>query len=391
MNLIKTVIVTVLASACSFANAGDGFYVGAGLGAVSANTKESDSTGNATSGQTSLVGVIDAGYTVPINQSWAIGVGATLDTNKTRLGESSYANEYDITFRGKDHYSIYVQPFLNLTPGTAIFGKLGYHSIKLDLDSATAGESFSQRLNGIGYSFGLKTMVTKNAYLQAEAMWVDYRSRTVAPYDYKTTSTAGIVTLGYQLDDAQPASLTSGTVGRGFYAGLGLGAVGANFSTTTIVSKTKVGQNNTVGMIDVGYAAPINPNWGIGLGATLDMNETKSGEVEPGNFRVRIKDHYSVYVQPYLNLTPSTAVFGKLGYHAMKGDVSDLTYARSNTYHGIGYGLGVKSMMNRNIYLQAEATWVDYDSRTFFGTKSKIDFDYAFKSTAGVVTLGYQF
>ncbi len=391
MSLKKTAIAMALAGTCSFANANEGFYVGVGLGAVGANTKESDSTGYGTLGQTASVGVIDAGYSAQVNKTWGVSVGATLDMNKTKLGTASAVNGYDLAFRGKDHYSVYVQPFLNLTPGAAVFGKLGYHSTKLDLASTTAGESFSHRLNGIGYGFGVKTMLTKNAYLQAEAMWVDYRSKTVSPYDYKTQTTAGILTLGYQFDDAQPASPTSGTLGSGFYAGLGLGAVGANFSSSSIKSNWADGQNNTVGMVDVGYAAQINPNWGVGLGATIDMNETKSGEGEPGNSRVRIKDHYAVYVQPFLNLTPSTSVFGKLGYHSMKGEVSDNTFARSNSYHGVGYGLGVKTMVNRNVYLQAEATWVDYDSKTFFGTVSKIDFDYEFKTTAGVVTVGYQF
>lgn len=228
-----------LAGTCSLANASDGFYVGAGLGAVGANTKISDSTGNGTWGQTSSVGVIDAGYTAQINQTWGVGVGATLDTNKTRFGESSFfkpndPNNQDIAFRGKDHYSVYVQPFLNLTPGTTVFAKLGYHAMKRDeIDSANADKSFSQRLNGIGYGVGVKTMMTKNTYLQAEAMWVDYRSKTMSPDDYKTKSTAGIVTFGYQFNETQPDALTSGTSGtldKGFYAGLGLGAVSGGLS-----------------------------------------------------------------------------------------------------------------------------------------------------------------
>lgn len=392
MNSKKTLIALALAAGGSFATASEGFYVGAGLGAVGASTQQSDSTGDSPWGQTSTVGVIDLGYTARFNQTWGVGVGATFDTNKSKLGGAFSTTEpFDLDLQGNDHYSVYVQPFLTLTPGTAAFGKLGYHTGKLELTSASAGESGSQRINGIGYGFGVKTMVTKNVYLQAEAIWVGYRSVSVIGSDFKTKSTAGIVTLGYQFDDALPALHTSGTLGTGFYAGLGFGAAGAKFSSTSFRSNVESGQNNTVGIIDVGYVAPINQDFGIGLGATLDTNETKSGEGNPGNSRIRIKDHYAVYVQPFLNVTPSTAVFGKLGYHAMRGEVSDDTFARSNKYHGTGYGLGVRTMVNKNVYVQAEATWVDYASQTFFGTESKINFDYEFKSAGGVVTVGYQF
>lgn len=183
---------------------------------------------------------------------------------------------------------------------------------------------------------------------------------------------------------------------NGFYAGVGVGAVGADTKLNLGPFSATVGETTTVGVLDVGYSLPINSTkFGVALGATYDLNETKSGELEI-NFRrhglkgeLQGKDHYSVYVQPFYMLTQDSAVFAKIGYHSMKGELLLNGYgdqsSESMNLNGVGVGLGARVFATKNIFIQAEAGWVDY------GSKTKGEVDVKVRSTNGTISVGYSF
>lgn len=185
---------------------------------------------------------------------------------------------------------------------------------------------------------------------------------------------------------------------NGFSVGLGVAAVGAD---TTINApgdvgdlglNLKVGETTTVGVFDAAYAYKVNNQWSVALGATYDLNNAKSGNfMISGNdgsmgASIELKDHYSFYLQPTYLLAPTTGVFLKVGYNSTKAELrASNGQSQSGTFDGVGYGLGVKTFVNQNVYLQAEASWVDY------GSKQENGADFKVKASSGTVSLGYQF
>jgi len=189
---------------------------------------------------------------------------------------------------------------------------------------------------------------------------------------------------------AQPSNF------EGFSAGLSIGAVGVD----TKVSSNggygfNLGENNIIPGVDFSYSMALDKQMLIGFGFTYDLAKSKSGEITYdglGTLGLETKDHYSVYVQPQYLLNNSTAVFGKLGYHKIKGSISG-TYAAnftSENYTGIGYGVGVKTFIDKNLFIQAEGQIVDFKKKSFdYGGGEVVS--YKPKSSAGIITLGYKF
>ena len=71
---------------------------------------------------------------------------------------------------------------------------------------------------------------------------------------------------------------------------------------------------------------------------------------------------------------------------------ADATYTASGSrnFKGWGYGLGLKTLLTNNFYLQVEAEYIDYKSQSVTGTD---DIVYKFKpeSLSGTISIGYKF
>lgn len=186
------------------------------------------------------------------------------------------------------------------------------------------------------------------------------------------------------------AALSTGALAAdfgNFYAGVGIGAVGGDLKASMDSDSLNVGQTTAVGSVDLGYSLPINKEYGVALGATFDFSKTKFGEFKSSGSTLNAegKEHYSIYVQPFVNLSPSTSAFAKVGYHSIKGELKLDSSSESKKFHGVGYGLGIKTMVTKNGYVQAEALWVDYSSKDEDGVTFKP------KTTAGIFTFGFQY
>jgi opacity protein-like surface antigen len=188
---------------------------------------------------------------------------------------------------------------------------------------------------------------------------------------------------------AQPSNF------EGFSAGVSIGAVGVD---TKVSSNDgygfNLGESNIIPGIDLSYSMTIDKQMLIGFGFTYDLAKSKSGQVNVaglGSIGLEAKDHYSVYVQPQYLLNNTTAVFGKLGYHKTKGTISGDFAANftSESITGIGFGFGVKTFINNNLFIQAEGQVVNYKEKSFDFAGAAVS--YKPKSSAGIVTLGYKF
>lgn len=182
---------------------------------------------------------------------------------------------------------------------------------------------------------------------------------------------------------------------EGVSVGFGISAVGTN----TKVSDNEgagftLGKDTVVPSIDLSYTKAVDAKFLVGVGVTYDLSKTKSGELGAYGETIGLegKNHYSVYVQPQYLLNNSTAIFAKLGYHQMKGSITG-DYAANFTsekYNGVGYGVGIKSFIDKNLFVQVEGQIVDFKQKSFdYGDGYIVS--YKPKASAGIITIGYKF
>ena len=186
----------VLAQAKNFAGpsiAINGSYVGG-----SVNT--SVSTTSIGSGDNATVIGGDISYTFPADNNFFIALGATYDFGKTKAG-SLKDDEDTLSFSLDEHYSIYIQPGYAVNNNTAVFAKLGYHEAEGKLKvttSANYGASFTKDFSGWGYGFGIKSLLSNNAFIQAEAGYVKYDAEKSGTVSFKPEVVTGTISVGYK-------------------------------------------------------------------------------------------------------------------------------------------------------------------------------------------------
>jgi hypothetical protein len=58
-------------------------------------------------------------------------------------------------------------------------------------------------------------------------------------------------------------------------------------------------------------------------------------------------------------------------------------------FEGIGYGFGLKGLINQNTYIQAEVQYVDYDSEGGGSANNVASFKP--ETVSGIISIGYKF
>lgn len=140
--------------------------------------------------------------------------------------------------------------------------------------------------------------------------------------------------------------------------------------------------------LQAAYGTALGNHGVLGFGLTYSLGEQKAGSLVAGgrNVDFRLKDQYSLYIEPGYVISPSWLAYAKLGYYgARAGEESVDGVTASKTFGGLGYGLGLRTMLDRNLYLQFEYTQTDYNRKTpDFGT-------YRPMTTTGSIGLGFKF
>jgi opacity protein-like surface antigen len=169
------------------------------------------------------------------------------------------------------------------------------------------------------------------------------------------------------------------------------GYTGANTDVTYTTTTLSLGQNDTVYGGDLSFGVPIDNNFFVSIGATYDFDKIKAGRIGAGasSINLTLDKHYSFYVQPSYAINNTSAIFAKLGYHNAEGKISvsydEQTASGTKDFKAWGYGLGVKTFFTNNVFIQAEASFVDYDKETEDGVGFKPEV------ASGIISIGYKF
>ena len=223
---------TAATPALSQAKGFEGVNLALGFGSTAGKTSYKDANDTLLNADISageinnLIYSADISYNFTPNNKFFVGIGATYDFNKTKIGSQSIAYGADaqnsdgdsldgvvVNAKGKlqDHYSVYFQPAYLVNNTTALFAKISYHEANStfavggtgNADFTVTPESYKNSHSGVGYGLGLKTFLDSNIYIQAEAEYIDYNSKTLDFGDGVTASLkpetiSGRISIGYK-------------------------------------------------------------------------------------------------------------------------------------------------------------------------------------------------
>lgn len=125
--------------------------------------------------------------------------------------------------------------------------------------------------------------------------------------------------------------------------------------------------DNDVGFdVTAGYGFNLSKDWVINVGASYAINDAKFGTVnyvDGGNQTVnaKLKDHWSVFVEPGYRFAPQWLGYASFSYHDAKGEYRDSQLGNGDVgTTGFGYGLGLSYAYTRNIETSVEIRQIDF-------------------------------
>jgi opacity protein-like surface antigen len=230
----------------------------------------------------------------------------------------------------------------------------------------------------------------------------------------KTTTICCAVALLATTAATPALSQAKNFAGPSIAIGVGYNSTNYNNTLTTDAEtdNIKTGNKNFNSLIDLSYGFEISPNFLISLGATYDLNESKNdilsaddGAGTNAQISAKLKNHYSIYAQPTYALNNNTAVFVKAGYHYAKSEIKltanefdgEATVTDSLSYsknlNAWSYGVGAKTFLTNNAFLQFEGSLTKYDSqnKTFSGNVADFTFNHKPEVLTALVSIGYKF
>ena len=175
---------------------------------------------------------------------------------------------------------------------------------------------------------------------------------------------------------------------EGFTAGINVSSVGA---TTTLKDEgsADIGQQSVVPGIELGYNFAASKEIVLGLTATYDFANTKLGQIgdQDGNANLKGQNRMSINFKPGYVITPSTMIYATVGYNSMSGKLTENPPGSTitQTFTGIGYGLGIAVMATKNVFVKAEVQQINFGSQNLDGTSLQPNL------TLGTIGIGYKF
>lgn len=137
------------------------------------------------------------------------------------------------------------------------------------------------------------------------------------------------------------------------FEGFSIGANAETAAATTTLIGTASDTNTDTGLaLQAQYTFALAPQFTLGVGATLGTNTLKTGAINGVTYST--KDKASFDLVPGYAISDTTLLYGKLS--ALSGTVAaDANgVGSSSSLSGVGYGLGVRYLINKNVFVQGD-------------------------------------
>jgi opacity protein-like surface antigen len=141
-------------------------------------------------------------------------------------------------------------------------------------------------------------------------------------------------------------------------SGMSLSATGefASGSVSAADGASDTGKTSAVGL-QARYDWALAPNFAIGLGGSYTSGSHQHGSYASGN-AASVNNRYSLDIIPTVALSNDFQLYGKLS--SIYGNAASNDGVNSSDVQGVGYGLGVRQMLDKNMFWQ-----VGYDLNQF--------------------------
>jgi len=178
----------------------------------------------------------------------------------------------------------------------------------------------------------------------------------------------------------------------GFSAALNLNLMGA--STRAKIDSSGptldgLGANAAALSLQAAYGFDLSNNTVVSIGGTYVLGSPKVFSLEDGNNSAngKAKSVTSLYLEPGYLLSDKTMAYGKLSYESANLSVDSVGNNVSKGIRGTGFGAGLRTMIDKNVFLQVEVKRIGYGTARFQGDTS----DFKTSATMGTIGIGYKF
>ena len=130
-------------------------------------------------------------------------------------------------------------------------------------------------------------------------------------------------------------------------------SAGVNGELTTGTSTASDGSSSSSQRGNVGlqarYGWGLGNNFVLGVGVSTDLGKRPAGSYANGN-DVTSSQNYALDIEPGYALSKDLLLYGKAS--TLVANVSSDDASGTTSVQGVGYGVGVRSMLNQNTYWQ---------------------------------------
>ena len=175
----------------------------------------------------------------------------------------------------------------------------------------------------------------------------------------------------------------------GFSAGANMAMNSASYSQTVGTTTLDGIRQQSLGLGGfAAYGLSIGSASILTLGFDYSFSDIKAGELKSATTSGsdKLQNLWSVSIAPGTMLTDKTLAYFKLGFENGKA-VSSSTTEVSKNITGSSWGLGMKTLFNKNTFLQVEVKQVNFGAARFDGSTT----DFTARGTSGSVGLGFMF
>lgn len=150
------------------------------------------------------------------------------------------------------------------------------------------------------------------------------------------------------------------------FEGLSIGANIAN-AKTTIENATGTTDGTTTGLdLNAQYNWALGQEFLLGVGLTMGTGNNKAGTLS--GVEMNTKNRYALEFTPGLAVSKDILLFGKVAYLNATGESTN----SSDNITGVGYGLGVRGMIDKNMFWQIGYDLNQYQEKNNAKAKSSV-------------------
>ncbi len=137
------------------------------------------------------------------------------------------------------------------------------------------------------------------------------------------------------------------------------------------------------GNLQLGYSLGLGPQFVLGLGVTAGIGNRNAGSVAGTDFST--KNFASFDITPGWAVSDSLLLYGKISSANTTGLYTTGGVETSTSLSGVGYGIGLRAMIDKHLYFQVGLDAITFDNKSIGALTLKSS------ANAGSVGLGYKF